>query len=189
LAGNLIAEVEFEVTDVDEITVFSFDNLFNKDGDPEKDEKKINIKETQACYAGFPGNIEGNLEYEFVFREVKKGGETFLEGDDEVVFQKGNVKIDNIIPLIPANEFATKIWRISVGNEELYIRFKDTEEVVLINFPSSDKAKTFLRWLKASKSKTIKGNEIRIGENRNITNDDFNKLKPEIRIKPEQGNK
>ncbi len=189
LAGNLIAEVDFEVTDAEDIILFSFDNLFNKDGDPEKDEKKIKINETQACYANFPGNIEGNLEYEFVFREVKKGEKTFLEGDDEVVFQSYKGTIDNVPPLIKADEFVTEIWRINDGKDKLYILFRETEEPVLINFPSFDEARTFLKWLKASKSTKINGNEIRIGKIRTITQDDLQKLQVELLKKPEQPNK
>jgi len=175
LSGNLIADVEFEVTDIAVKTLYKFDHLFKKDGSPETEHKNINIIETLALYPNLKEDIKGGLEFDFVFREVKSGQETFLEGDDSVVFQKGKGKTDDIT-LIKKDEYALKAWRIICNKDYLHLFFKGRKKATVIDFPSYDDAQLFLKWVKDLKPLTIKENEIRIGPDNRIKDSDIDKL-------------
>jgi hypothetical protein len=173
LSENLVAEIEFEAIDIAGTALIKFDNLFKEDDKPETDQKKIKIIETSAYYPNLQADIKGDLEYDFVFREVMTGEKTIPEGDDEVVFQRGHGKVSDIT-LIKKSDYANKTWRISDGKNFVHILFKGRKDPVVIDFSAPEDAKAFLRWVKALKSTTIQDNEIRIGPERSIA--DFDKL-------------
>jgi len=184
LSGNLIADVEFEATDIAPTILYKFDNLFS-DGSPETDPKKITISKTLARYPNLKQDIKGELEVDFVYREVTGGEKTFLEGDDVVVFQKGKDIIgDSDITLIKKEEVAVKTWRIIKDNNDLHILFKGRTEATVIDFPSFADADTFRQWLLSLKKtypnkikEIIKVIEIRIGPDDVIQDSDIDKLK------------
>jgi hypothetical protein len=177
LTGNIVAEIELEAVDVANTLLFKFNNLPKED--KRRKNNKIEIVKILASYPNLLDNIKGQIDYEFVFREVVKGEETFLEGDDEVIFRKGKGKVEGI-PIVPKNDFALKTWRIadSKSNDYLHIHFKGNEMATVINFATPDNAKEFLAWLMecTPTPKDILGNEIRIGPDKVIRQTDLERL-------------
>ena len=148
LSGNIIAQVELEAIDKAEKVLCKFNNLFQNDGSPESNLKKIDIKEQLVIYPNFHEEIKGSLQYDFVFREVKTGGDTFFEGDDVVVFHRGKGGVNEKL-LVEGKEYAIDVWVIkNYENRKALHKTFEGKDARKLYFSSEDGADNFLRWLK-----------------------------------------
>lgn len=152
LSGNLIVDIEFKADSPGELGIITFGDLFDN-GEPETDIKKIKIGYKHALYPNLCDAVKGDLEYSFVFREVTEGHETVPEGDDTVVFRRGNGTLRDIA-IIKRGEHLFKTWQIMHKDKDLlHILLAGRDVPTLINFQSNDDADTFLKWLRSVRHK------------------------------------
>jgi len=149
LTGNIIADIEIEITNAVNKLLFSFDNLYNKNGKTNnKDSIKLNQKRIKV--PNITSDIKINTLYNYTIRAVKqgKGDDTYLESDDEATYNKScNVSSGEAI-IIPLDELKTPTWCICYDSNPLLIQPKGYETKITMEFASYEDAEAYFLWLK-----------------------------------------
>src|SRR5205823_397595 len=151
LTGNVAIDFTISVGDVFQHTpmdVFLFSGLFNDAGGPNSEDLVTVDRQTVVFVSPrFCKPVQANAELDVTIRSVTKGGETLIEGDDEVSFQ--HVIQNSKLELVPAEALRFSTWLlVDARNQPVHVRKPsgnpDSEP---IQFASFDEANEFLLYL------------------------------------------
>ena len=177
--GNTLIELTLIVENKAEKLFYEFDKLFinNK---PNSNSDEIKIRRVNYQFPNIlPENSEVELSYEFKFREVLKGANTFTEADDKIKLVSGKSKKAVNIQLLDKEDLQKNSWLLKIGNQTLTLKSASSTPET-IRFDSYAKADLFLQWLSFTNSLTVGSFDLGLGLN------DLQKTKiPNVKIEIE----
>lgn len=148
LTGNIIADVSLGFNSFPEtLTTFSgLKNIMGEFNDPSGVRVEYSVVSVPRMRE-IKDTIKGELQMEYVYRNVVRGSKTFPEWDDRIKYYSGNVK--KIIPLFTSHEYVPDFYCIGTDipvRELLKIRVSDNN-LSCLKFRSYNEAVDFYSWL------------------------------------------
>ncbi|MFN8211563.1 MAG: hypothetical protein U0T33_11450 [Bacteroidales bacterium] len=146
LAGNIITQVKLSFGKYP-LTTVSMISLLDSNGKFNQPAAVIPVYSTASVplMKNIRDTIFGLLELDYLFRNVKKGENTFAEWDDAVTMYSGSVS--SKVPLFTSDDYLPSFYCISASGSDNLLSAKrgDLETCELI-FRSYREARDFLAW-------------------------------------------
>lgn len=166
LTGNVIADLNLKFDEFPQL-ITTIEGLKAADGTYNTPDKlKITKYMVKVPYLlQIPETIKAKLTYEYAYRHVVKGEETFFEWDDVVEYRTG--KHTKEITLFKKKDIVPKFYVIANADKTTKIFIKDnaTGDITELLFGTLNEAQQFYSWLLShtpssgsTKASTIKNN-------------------------------
>ncbi|MEW7290305.1 hypothetical protein [Aquimarina sp. 2304DJ70-9] len=149
LTGNIIADIVFEINDVNVLPVYTFKGLVDKNNKT-AEPKDVIVNEILELLPNIDNSITAAISFEAHFREVTSGDETISESDDIIKLYHGaatNTTNEVLIPKEKINNQA--LWKLSFSKDQnkFPIEIKSVLGQGDLVFNSSNHARDFAFWL------------------------------------------
>jgi hypothetical protein len=164
LFGNLTADFTIELDEVRGTSVatewiYATTGLFEKAGAAQTKADQITLSRCQRKFATSLLPITASLDAGAVLRQVKKGADTVIEGDDTAFYaslkSQGAAKVE----LVDRASLLRVFFVIKRVKKDYNLQ--DAVEGEDMRFASLDEARTLVRWLRHTQSTELKGVQFR----------------------------
>lgn len=186
LAGNVIADVSvrFPETPIRVATALNLLDSNAKFNIPESTKLRFDIVNIPSLNGTFVDTIRAYLTFEYYYRHVEKGYETFYEWDDEVAYYYGNIE-NRIINLFYKTDYLHKFYFIRLDKKtgcldssRMFVSDEQTKQEYFLVFKNYVDARNFTKWLINYPIDAQNGNHKK--NNKNISNNDISNQKINI---------
>lgn len=123
-----------------------------------KVESEKPIVEHKTFIVPYKAEVEADIFATLMIREVKKGGDTFPEGDDEINLLRFNrTQIASDFKIIESDDLETDIYHLVLGEDLSALYFFNNKTAIRHNlsFQSINEAKVFLNYILKENTNTI----------------------------------
>lgn len=167
LFGNMTADFTIELkpgTKADPVInrqwLYTAAGLFDA-GKPQPKVAGTTVSRCERTYAWSIEPIKATLTAAGVLRQVGKGGETVIEGDDEASYTKIEAKDAAIIELVDSASLIVEFYTIRRAHPayDRYNLYNLTQEED-IQLPTLDEARNWVKWLRQTGNTELKGTKL-----------------------------
>jgi hypothetical protein len=160
LTGTTTADIVLNSDDIAVKRVFSFIELFGKDGVMGTPDK-VKVKESRILYHNLTQDITAEFAYSADYRSINKGAKTISESDDKIILYYGKV-LPKTITLLKKEQIRPKMWILTTSSgTQLPATIQGAFGSGELIFIAYSDALSFLSWLR---KQALLNNGIKIGD-------------------------
>lgn len=176
LTGNVTADFELVVPHFRHKTVFLASLPDACESLPSFDRQTIRYV-TPTRRDSLLDTIRVDVQLNYLLRDVLRGHETTMEGDDSVVFRVGSYRVDSVA-VLPAEALRFSVYELRLRGETVFIRGatasgteKKTDPLQFVTF---EDATAMLAWVRRCNMKGVSFSLLH--QNRSVTPNDWREM-------------